>query len=93
MTRFIEGSRLPPERLREPATLARIADSLRRVHDGPAIPGLFIPLRIVEAYRALAIERGVRIPPEYGQASAAGRRIEMAMLADPLELRPATTTC
>ena len=45
--------------------LARVADSLRRIHDGPAIPGLFVPLRIVEAYRALAEARGVRIPAEY----------------------------
>ena len=63
-------------------------DSLRRIHDGPAIPGLFVPLRIVEAYRALALARGVPIPPEYDLASAVGRRIEGALLAAPIELRP-----
>ena len=46
------------------------------------------PLRIVEAYKALAEARGVRIPPEYELASAIGRRIELACLADPVELRP-----
>jgi thiamine kinase-like enzyme len=88
VTRFIEGRPLPMKDAHEPATLARVADSLRRFHGNPAIPGLFIPLRIVEAYRALALGRGVRIPPEYDLAQAIGRRIELALLASPIELRP-----
>ena len=88
VTRFIEGSPVSAEEVREPATLSRVADSLRRIHRGPPIPGLFIPLRIVEAYRALAEARGVRIPVEYELAATIGRRIELACLADPVELRP-----
>ena len=88
VTRFIVGSPVTDEAVHRPETLRRVADSLRRIHDGPAIPGLFIPLRIVEAYRALAMARGVRIPPEYDAASAVGRRIEIALLANPIELRP-----
>jgi thiamine kinase-like enzyme len=88
VTRFIEGSPVGLEEVREPDTIVRVADSLRRIHDGPPIPGLFVPLRIVEAYQALAKARGVRIPPEYEVAAAIGRRIELACLADPVELRP-----
>ena len=88
VTRFIEGSPVSVEQVRERDTLERIADSLRRIHQGPAIPGLFVPLRIVEAYRALAMTRGVPIPPEYELAGAIGRRIELACLVDPVELRP-----
>jgi thiamine kinase-like enzyme len=88
VTRFIEGRPVDLEQVRQPATIGRVADSLRRIHDGPAIPGLFIPLRIVEAYRALAAARGVRIPLEYELASSIGRRIELACLADPVELQP-----
>jgi thiamine kinase-like enzyme len=88
VTRFIEGSPLPMDQAHESATLARVADSLRRFHGNAAIPGLFIPLRIVEAYRALALARGVRIPPEYDLARAIGRRIELALLASPVELTP-----
>jgi thiamine kinase-like enzyme len=88
VTRFIVGTPVSDEAVRRPETLRRVADSLRRIHDGPAIPGLFVPLRIVEAYRALALERGVPIPPEYDLAAAIGRRIEGALLANPIELRP-----
>jgi thiamine kinase-like enzyme len=88
VTRFIEGSRVSDEAVHRPQTLDRVADSLRRIHDGPPIPGLFVPLRIVDAYRALAAARGVSIPPEYELAAAIGRRIEIACLAAPLEPRP-----
>jgi thiamine kinase-like enzyme len=88
VTRFIVGSPVSDDAVHRPETLRRVGDSLRRIHDGPAIPGLFVPLRIVEAYRALASARGVRIPSEYDIASAIGLRIELALLSSPTELRP-----
>jgi thiamine kinase-like enzyme len=88
VTRFIEGTPVSIEAVREPPMLRRVADSLRRIHGGPAIPGLFVPLRIVEAYRALAASRGVPIPWAWDAAQAAARRIELALLAVPVEPRP-----
>jgi thiamine kinase-like enzyme len=89
VTRFIEGRSVPEDEMRSsPERLAEVADALRRIHNGPAIPGLFVPLRIVEAYRALARSRGVTIPPEYELALAIARRIELAFLTAPVELRP-----
>jgi thiamine kinase-like enzyme len=88
VTRFIEGTPIADLDIHHSDTIARVADSVRRFHEGPAIPGLFIPLRVVEAYRALALERGVRIPDEYGLAQSIGRRIELALLTNPLELHP-----
>ena len=88
VTRFIEGSPAFDEAVHQAATQRRVGESLRRIHDGPPIPGLFIPFRIVEAYRALAAARGVPIPPEYELAQSFARRIELAFLSNPVEMRP-----
>jgi thiamine kinase-like enzyme len=88
VTRFIEGRPVPEAEMRTPDRLRSVGETLRRIHDGPAIPGLFVPFRIVEAYRALALSRGVTIPPEYELAASIARRIELACLTAPLELRP-----
>jgi thiamine kinase-like enzyme len=88
VTRFIEGMPVSDEGVHRPETLDRVADSLRRIHDGPPIPGTFEPLRIVEEYRALAAARGVPIPTAYERAAEVGRRIEFACLANPVEPRP-----
>jgi thiamine kinase-like enzyme len=88
VTRFIEGRPIPEAEMRTPDRLRQVGETLRRVHDGPAIPGLFVPYRIVEAYRALALARGVTIPREYELAQAIARRVELACLTAPVELRP-----
>ena len=58
VTRFVYGSIPPPEVLREPDRLRRVAEALRAFHHGPAIPGRFDALHVVEAYRDTALERG-----------------------------------
>ena len=71
-----------------------MADSIRRIHGGPAIPGLFVPLRVAEAYLALAASRGVPRPagwddgPRRGPPHRAGpaRRADRAA---PVPQRPA----
>ena len=88
VTRFIVGSAVPLEEVHRPDILARVADSIRRIHGGPAIPGLFVPLRVAEAYLALATSRGVPSPGGWAAAHAAGRRIERALLEAPLPLLP-----
>ena len=88
VTKFIVGGPVTDEAVHRPETIRRVADSIRRIHDGPAIPGLFIPFRIVEAYRALAMARGVTIPDAYEPATAIARRIEAAFVAEPVEIRP-----
>jgi thiamine kinase-like enzyme len=88
VTRFIEGSPVSDAAVHQAATQRRVGESLRRIHDGPPIPGLFIPFRIVEAYRLLAAARGVPIPPEFDVAQSFARRIELACLTNPIEMRP-----
>ena len=88
VTRFIVGSPVSLDQVHERPTIERVVDSLRRVHGGPAIPGLFVPFRIVEAYRALAMSHGVAIPAAWDRAHEASRRIERAFLESPMELKP-----
>jgi thiamine kinase-like enzyme len=88
LTRFIEGSPISDDEVHRPATIRRVADSLRRIHDGPAIPGIFMPYRIGEAYLALAEARGVPIPPAYEDAHEQVRLIEIALLRHPISMRP-----
>jgi len=88
VTRFIVGEPVSLEQVHQPATLRRVADSIRRIHGGPAIPGLFVPLRIVEAYLALAMARGVPKPAAWDEAHAVGRRIERALLEAPIDPLP-----
>ena len=54
----------------------QVGAALRRLHDGPSIPSRFDSFRVVEAYRAIAEERGVAIPSRYGWASETAGRIE-----------------
>ena len=78
VTRFVEGSPLPVEDVREAKTLRRIAGTLRRLHDGPPFPSRFDPFRVVEAYLATAASRGVATPREYERAKQTADEIERA---------------
>ena len=89
MTRFIEGEVIPPEEMRR-AEVRQAGATLRRLHDGPPIPGRFDSFRVVEAYRETAAEHGVRVPDDYGWAKEIAAPIEQARADE--ELVPATTT-
>ena len=75
VTRFIDGAIPPPERLREPAQLERVAAALRAFHGGPPIPGRFDALEVVEAYRDTAVARGATLPDAFAGAHDLARRI------------------
>jgi thiamine kinase-like enzyme len=76
VTRFIAGKPIPPEDMRRAATIARAARTLRRIHDGPVIPGRFDSFRVVEAYCVTATAHGVRIPDAYSPAKETADAIE-----------------
>jgi thiamine kinase-like enzyme len=86
VTRFITGLPVSPETMRRTEYVRRAADALRRVHDGPAVPGRFDAFRIVERYRDIAAGRGVRIPAAYERADALAGVIEG--VRGPQPLRP-----
>jgi thiamine kinase-like enzyme len=76
VTRFIDGSPIPPERMRDPETLGRVAETLRRVHSGPPVSGSFDSFGIVEDYLAIARSRGAADPRDYAWAHDLARRVE-----------------
>jgi thiamine kinase-like enzyme len=78
VTRFIEGEIVPVERMREPGTIRRVAQSLRAVHGGPSLPGRFSSFEVVEDYRTTTFAHGADVPPAYVWARQVARRIERA---------------
>lgn len=88
VTRFIVGRPIDDGQIHQPATIRRVADAIRRIHDGPPIPGIFVPYRIGEAYRALAEARGVRIPAAYEAAHERVHAVELATIRRPIAMRP-----
>ncbi len=69
VTRFVDGEvgKLDVE---------RVGAALHRLHDGPAIPGRFDSFRVVETYRATALEHGVAVPAAYERAKELADRVE-----------------
>jgi thiamine kinase-like enzyme len=84
VTRFIEGTPIPVEEMRRPGTITQAAQTIRRIHEGPSIPGRFDSFRVVETYRATAAANGVRIPEAYGWAKELADEIERARGKQPL---------
>ncbi len=69
VTNYVEGEvgRIDP---------AEVGGLLRKLHDGPPIPARFDAFRVVEAYAASALARGVPIPPLYTSAKELADRVE-----------------
>jgi thiamine kinase-like enzyme len=79
VTEFVEGEGMSEKDLQDPATVARIAPELRRMHDsGTTLPTEFDTPRIAEDYAGIARERGVEIPPAYEEASRFAAAIKAA---------------
>ena len=77
VTRYVEGEVGKVD-------VAQVGVALRKLHDGPAIPSRFDSFRVVEAYRAIADERGVGSPPGYEHAAELAHRIEQRRRDAPL---------
>ena len=54
----------------------QVGRALRRLHAGPAFPARFDSFRVVEVYRATALERGVAAPAAYDKAKEVADAIE-----------------
>jgi thiamine kinase-like enzyme len=69
VTRFVEGEVGKVD-------VGRVGAALRRLHDGPALPGRFDSFRVVEAYHDIAEARGVGVPDAYERAKELAEAIQ-----------------
>lgn len=86
VTRFLHARPIPPQEMREPATLAEIADTLKRIHSLPTFPGKFSAFQVVRDYDELARKNGVSTFPEnYAWLRARMDEMETALYATALD--------
>jgi thiamine kinase-like enzyme len=84
VTRFIDGRPIPVEEMRRPKRIRGASAALRRLHEGPPIPGSFDSFRVVEAYADTAAEHGVRVPDDYSWAEQIAAEIERTRRGAPV---------
>ena len=61
-----------------------VGEALRRLHDGPALPGRFDSFRVVEEYRATARKHGVTVPAAYERSKGIADEIERRRSGAPI---------
>ncbi len=87
VTRFLPGRGLAEDEMRRPRMLTRVAETMRRYHEGPEFPGVFSPFQTVRDYLAFAAPRGAPLPERFDWMLAQADRLESVMGA-PDRLRP-----
>ena len=88
VTRFIQGRAIPPEELRQPENLQRLAKILRRIHSMPEIPGVFNSFQIVRDYADIARKYNVQFPGNFDWLLQQMNASESALNSQPLILQP-----
>jgi thiamine kinase-like enzyme len=79
VTRFLPGRQVTPEQMHSPAMLARVAETLRTLHQGPAIPGTIDPFAVVDFYLNNAVARGADPGDDYSWARPVAEQIKQAV--------------
>jgi thiamine kinase-like enzyme len=85
---WLSAETMTVERLGAPGMPGRIAETLRRLHAGPAFRDEFDMFRLAERYLALVDERGIPIPAGYRERLDQLPRIESALARHPLPRVP-----
>jgi thiamine kinase-like enzyme len=85
---WIDGRTMSNPAFAVPATPARIAESLRRLHAGPRFREDFDMFRLSERYLRVVDERSIRVPDGYREHLPAIPRIEAALSTHPLPTVP-----
>lgn len=89
VTRFIEASKLPPEKLRSMDGIRNVCCSLHAVHDGAPFMGTFSPSRAINRYLQIARKDHISFSKEIRLAERLAAEIERALNAShPIVSRP-----
>jgi thiamine kinase-like enzyme len=89
ITRFVDGTPVPPEQMRTTAMLGRLTAVLRRLHAGPPVQAAFSAFGIVETYRDNARWLGVELPEAFDWSWQRAEEMRAALNAHP----PALCLC
>jgi thiamine kinase-like enzyme len=76
---FLTGRTLGPDDVRDHATIPRIAETVRTLHQGPPFVGQFDLRRIRRHYLSVVQARGFRLPEGYLELSGRVEALEDAM--------------
>lgn len=88
VTRYMSADPLPPEELKQPENLGKVAELLKAIHGMGEIPGSFIVFRVVEDYRQVAQRYDVRFPKNFEWLLERMYDAEQAFQAYALPMRP-----
>ncbi|MCL6551995.1 MAG: phosphotransferase family protein [Firmicutes bacterium] len=88
VTRFVAGRPLVPGEPAPAPVVRRVAEAVRRYHQGPPVPGVYTPLRTVDAYLDTARQHGVLVP-----ADLPAMRARLTPLADVLDASARLVPC
>jgi thiamine kinase-like enzyme len=88
VTRFIEGRPIPPEELRQPQNIQRVAEVLNEIHSMPSIPGVFSPFLVVRNYAKIAEEYKVSFPETFDWLLSQMKDAETALMSTSRIQRP-----
>ena len=76
VSRFVPGTPVSAERMRDREMILTVTRTLRRVHNSGSIAAQFDPFRVVEAYRSTAAARGIAVPKAYDRGKPIADMIE-----------------
>lgn len=85
---WVEGRTFGPEDLRRPSELARVADSLRRLHSAARFPVDFDMFAIQRQYLEVVQANGFRLPERYLEFGPLVERIRTALAVRGEDTRP-----
>lgn len=89
VTRFIQGTKLPPEIITKPEYLVKVASKLKLFHEkGPKLPVKFNVFRRIEMLTQVSRQNGANFPKDFDKIRGKVKEAEEALIKDPFVPKP-----